>query len=225
MRAWIFDLDGTLVDTVGAHALVWQRNLLGMGMSVPMKIIEFWIGVGGRRLAQQLATYAGRTLTDEQVRQLRELHQAHMAELANPPVVLPGARELLSELSRRSVPWGIATSGRRPAVDHALRALEVDESTPLVTYDDVTRSKPDPQALLLCAAKVGVAPAECVMVGDAVWDMFAARRAEMLPLGVLTGGATRRRLQRAGAARVLRHPRQILQHLDELVAPKQATAD
>jgi HAD superfamily hydrolase (TIGR01549 family) len=213
---FIFDLDGTLVDTVQPHTVVWQRVLANAGIVVPANRIQFWIGAGSKKLAQACLRRGRGAVSPDQLEQMRGEHQRMMQQWANPPIVLPGARELLRFLSEQGVPWGIATSGRRPAVDHAIEALGV-VGCPLVTFHDVSRNKPDPQALLLCANRIGLPPPDCVMVGDAVWDILAALNAKMLPVAVKTGGASERRLKRAGARFLARDPADLLRRIPEIM--------
>src|SRR5918995_305216 len=137
MRALIFDLDGTLVDTVYAHVFAWQRALL-------------------------------------------------------------------VDLRAGGVVHGIATSGRRPEIDRSLEALGIPASTVVVERGDVLRAKPEPDLFLACQERLGVAIRDCYVVGDAVWDLLAARRAGMLSVGLLSGGYGEDELLSAGAFRVYR---------------------
>ncbi len=217
MPAFVFDLDGTLVDTVQPHTVIWQKVLAEARIVVPANRIQFWIGAGSRKLALAAARRAKKSIEPSDLDVMRGKHQAMMAEWANPPVILPGAVGLLRELRDRGIRYGIATSGRHPAVGHALEALQVPAEIPLITFHDVTRNKPHPECLLRCAEKMKVPPSDCIMVGDAVWDILAARNAGMLPVGIRTGGASPRRLRRAGAARLFRDPRHLWFELDSLL--------
>ena len=100
------------------------------------------------------------------------------------------------------MPFGIATSGRRPEIDASLEALGLGSETVVVERGDVERAKPEPDLFLACAAQLAVSPEECYVVGDAVWDLLAARRARMLSIGILSGGYGEDELARAGAFRV-----------------------
>ncbi len=222
LKSFVFDLDGTLVDTVQPHTVTWQRSMSEIGLIVPANRIRFWIGAGSRRLALAMSRRARRVITPTELDQIRARHQQLMAQLSNPPIVLPGAAELLRELTRRGIRWGIATSGRHPAVGHALTALQAPTDTPLVTFNDVSLNKPHPQALLMCAERMEVPATDCWMVGDAVWDIYAARRAGMGPIAVKTGGATAAQLRTAGAKLILRDPQHLLNRLDDLISQASA---
>jgi HAD superfamily hydrolase (TIGR01509 family) len=129
---------------------------------------------------------------------------------------LPGAVELLAELREVGVAHGIATSGRRPEIDASLDALGVGSETVVVERGHVLRAKPEPDLFLACSERIGVPPEECYVVGDAVWDLLAARRARMLSVGLLSGGYGDDELTRAGAFRVYRDAEELRHSLDEL---------
>jgi HAD superfamily hydrolase (TIGR01509 family) len=129
---------------------------------------------------------------------------------------LPGARELLASLTELGVPWAIATSGRMESAQPALESLGLHPETPVITRDKVAHAKPDPDLFLAAAARLGVDIAHSVVVGDSVWDLLAARRANALGIGLLSGGYGEEELVRAGAYRVYEDPAALLRHLDEI---------
>jgi HAD superfamily hydrolase (TIGR01509 family) len=129
---------------------------------------------------------------------------------------LPEAVELLAALRALGVSHGIATSGQRPEIDASLDVLGVGKETVVVERGDVRRAKPEPDLFLTCAERIGVRAEECFVVGDAVWDLLAARRARMLSVGLLSGGYGEDELTRAGAFRVYRDTRELRESLDEL---------
>ena len=137
-------------------------------------------------------------------------------ELLPDPRPLPGAVDLLRRLRERSVPFGIATSGRRPEIDRSLEMLHVPDAIPVIDRGDVLRAKPEPDLFLACQERLGVDVRDCFVVGDAVWDLLAARRAGMLSVGVLSGGYGEDELTRAGAYRVYRDTAELDDSLDEL---------
>jgi phosphoglycolate phosphatase-like HAD superfamily hydrolase len=123
---------------------------------------------------------------------------------------------LLAFLREQDVPHGIATSGRRPEIDASLEALGVPPDTVVVDRGDVLRAKPEPDLFLACQERLGVAVRDCYVIGDAVWDLLAARRAGMLSIGLLTGGYGEDELLGAGAFRVYRGADELLASIDEL---------
>jgi HAD superfamily hydrolase (TIGR01509 family) len=216
MPALIFDLDGTLVDTVYAHVFAWQRALAQTGMSIDGWRIHRRVGMSGGLFTRAVARELGRELTDEEAAEVQSLHGALFRELLPERRALPGARELLTHLRHTAVTHGIATSGRRPEIDASLEALGVPDDTVVVERGEVARAKPEPDLFVECARRLGAAPGDCYVVGDAVWDLLAARRAGMLSVGLLTGGYGSDELERAGAYRVYRDAAELRISLDEL---------
>jgi HAD superfamily hydrolase (TIGR01549 family) len=214
--ALIFDLDGTLVDTVYAHVFAWQRALAERGMSIDGWKIHRRIGMSGGLFARALGRELGRELTEAETVAIQDRHSELFGELTRERRALPGAGALLAGLQEHGVPHGIATSGRRPDIDASLQALNVAEGTVVVERGDVARAKPEPDLFLECARRLDMPAEDCFVVGDAVWDLLAARRARMLGIGVLTGGYGEDELLKAGAYRVYRDANDLHAALDEL---------
>jgi len=212
----IFDLDGTLVDTVYAHVFAWQRALAEAGLPIEGWRIHRRIGMSGGLFTRAVAREVGRPLDDEEVEALQRRHGTLFRDLLPERRPLPGAPELLSDLRDLGIPHGIATSGRRPEIDGSLDALGVPAETVVVERGEVLRAKPEPDLFLACQERMGVSPGDCYVVGDAVWDLLAARRGGMLSVGLLTGGYGEDELTRAGAYRVYRDPAELRISLDEL---------
>jgi HAD superfamily hydrolase (TIGR01509 family) len=216
MRALIFDLDGTLVDTVYAHVFAWQRALAEAELPIEAWKIHRRIGMSGGLFTRAVAREVGRPLTGGEAEAIQARHGELFRELLPERRPLPGAVQLLAELRELGVAYGIATSGRRPEIDSSLAALGVGEDTVVVERGRVQRAKPEPDLFLACAEQLGVPADECFVVGDAVWDLLAARRAHMLCIGLLSGGYGEDELIRAGAFRVYRDPQELRGSLDEL---------
>jgi HAD superfamily hydrolase (TIGR01509 family) len=216
MRTLIFDLDGTLVDTVYAHVFAWQRALAEAGLPIDGWRIHRRIGMSGGLFARAVAREAGRPLGDDEAEAIQQRHGALFRELLPSRRPLPGAIDLLAFLREHGIPHGIATSGRRPEIDASLEALGVPPETVVVERGDVLRAKPEPDLFLACQERIGVAISDCYVVGDAVWDLLAARRAGMLSVGLLSGGYGEDELQAAGAFRVYRDAAELHRSIDEL---------
>jgi len=216
MTALIFDLDGTLVDTVYAHVFAWQRALAERGMAIDGWRIHRRIGMSGGLFTRAVGRELGRALDEAEAHALQDRHGELFREMLPERRALPGAVSLLAALRAGGVVHGIATSGRRPEIDASLAVLDVPDKTVVVQRGDVERAKPAPDLFLECARRLDADTDECFVVGDAVWDLLAARRARMLSIGLLSGGYGDDELTRAGAFRVYRDPAELHSALDEL---------
>lgn len=215
-QAFLFDLDGTLVDSVYQHVLAWRDALDEMGLELAVWRIHRKIGMSGGLFANALMRETGDALTAEDAGRLRLLHAEAYRERAAQVRLLPGAREILAFLTESGVPWAIATSGYLESAGPTIEQLGVPEGVPIVTRDLVAHAKPDPDLFLSAAERLGVDITESVVVGDSVWDLLAARRARALGVGLLSGGYGQDELERAGAYRVYEDPADLLRHLDEV---------
>ncbi len=216
MPALIFDLDGTLIDTVYAHVFSWQRALAEAGMAIDSWRIHRRMGMSGGLFTRAVARELGRELSPAEADALQGRHGELFHQFLPERRPLPGAIELLRFLREQGIPYGIATSGRRPEIDASLEALDVGDETVVVERGHVLRAKPAPDLFLNCQQRLGVAVDECFVVGDAVWDLLAARRARMLSIGLLSGGYGEDELNQAGAFRVYRDTAELHKSLDEL---------
>jgi HAD superfamily hydrolase (TIGR01509 family) len=216
MKALIFDLDGTLIDSVYAHVFAWQRALDEAGLPIVGWRIHRRIGMSGGIFARAVAREAGRPLSDEGAEAVQRRHGELFRELLPDRRPLPGAIDLLAFLRSEGIPHGIATSGRHPEIDASLEALGIPGDTVVVDRGDVLRAKPEPDLFLACQERLGVDIRDCYVVGDAVWDLLAARRAGMLSVGLLTGGYGEDELLAAGAFRVYRGADELRDSIDEL---------
>jgi HAD superfamily hydrolase (TIGR01509 family) len=216
MAALIFDLDGTLIDTVYAHVFSWQRALAEAGMPIDAWRIHRRIGMSGGLFVRAAARELGRQIDADEAELLQRRHGELFREFLPERRPLPGAVKLLHELGKAGVPYGIATSGRRPEIDASLEALRVPPQVVVIERGDVARAKPEPDLFLACQKRMGVRQDECYVVGDAVWDLLAARRAGMLSIGLLSGGYGEDELTSGGAYRVYRDAADLHASLDEL---------
>jgi HAD superfamily hydrolase (TIGR01509 family) len=214
--AFLFDLDGTLIDSVYQHVLAWHEALEEVGFSLGVWRIHRRIGMSGGLLVQALSREIGQRLTPEQAEALQERHAAAFARYRGSIPLLPGARELLQQLSRAKVPYAIATSGRREGAQRALERLGITAEIPVITRQEVQRAKPDPDLFLAAAERLNVPITTAMVVGDSVWDLLAARRAGCLGIGLLSGGYGKDELEQVGAYRVYQDPADLLLHLDEV---------
>lgn len=202
--AVLFDLDGTLVDTVNVRIAAWELALVHAGLPTSRDILAPLIGLDGRRLAREVAAGAGRPIDEAQSDEIDRASGEIYARLNHSPQPLPGVVGLLTELDRRRIPWAIATSSRKDQVAASVAALGLPREPIIVDASHVRHAKPAPDLLLLAAQELSIEPGTCWYVGDATWDMLAAVAAGMVAIGVLAGSAVdTAALQRAGAAMVV----------------------
>ena len=197
--AVIFDLDGTLVDTVGTRIAAWLRVFDEEGIPADRGHVAALIGSDGRRLAREVAGAAGITLEDGRDEAIDARCGAIFAELNAQPRPLPGVHELLARLETAGVPWAIATSSRREQVAPSVDTLGLDRQPLIVDGSHVEHAKPAPDLLLLAARELRAEPPACWYVGDSTWDMLAASAAGMVPIGVTSGAVDAATLLRSGA--------------------------
>ncbi len=214
--AFLFDLDGTLIDSVYQHVLAWHEALEEMGLSLAVWRIHRRIGMSGGLLVQALGREIGRRLTSDQAQELQKRHAAAYERYQGAIQPLPGARDLLQQLSRTRVPFAIATSGRPEGARSAVERLAIGAEVPVITRQEVQRAKPDPDLFLAAAERLNVPIGRAMVVGDSVWDLLAARRAGCLGVGLLSGGYGKEELEQVGAYRVYQDPADLLNHLDEV---------
>ena len=214
--SFLFDLDGTLIDSVYQHVIAWQAALSAIGIDLSVWRIHRRIGMSGGLFVSALLRETGRKLSKADIDQLQLAHAERYRAQLDAVTPLPGARELLGFLTDAGVPWAIATSGYAATARPALGLLELPENTPMVTRDLVRHAKPDPDLFLAAAALLDVEPRHAYVVGDSVWDLLAAQRAGALGVGLLSGGYGREELERAGAYRVYADPAELLGRIDEL---------
>ena len=218
--AFLFDLDGTLVDSVYNHVRAWHLALRDEGIELSVWRIHRKIGMSGGLFTNQLLRELGIELNPETIQRLRTRHAEHFLALASEVVPLPGAADLLKTLSELELPWGIATSGRMQTASANLRSLGVDpQSAVVVTRDQVNYAKPDPDLFVEAARRLGTTTQGSYVIGDSIWDMIAAARCGALGIGLLSGGYGREELQQAGALGVYDDPADMLLQVDE-IAPR-----
>ncbi len=215
--AFLFDLDGTLVDSVYQHVLAWREALETEGIDLSVWRIHRKIGMSGGLFTNMLLRETQVEIDPARVERLQRLHAEAYKRNRADVRPLPGATALLNTLTTAQIPWAIATSGRIESAGPILDKLGVDLSrVPVVTRDQVKFAKPEPDLFLVAAERLGVRIETASVVGDSVWDMLAATRARALGIGLLSGGYGLEELERAGAYRVYEDPADLLKHLDEV---------
>lgn len=215
--AFVFDLDGTLIDSVYQHVIAWSEALTGEGLVLPISRIHRKIGMSSELFAKQIFKELPDDVAADRISRVKKRQGEIFGRQAPHIEPLPGASALLAALTRANIPWAIATSGSPEDTASNLKKLDVDASQATVlTGDDVRQGKPEPDVFLAAAERLGVSVERVYVVGDSTWDMLGARRCHALGLGLKSGGVGEEELQRAGALRVYEDPADLLDHLDEL---------
>ena len=214
--AVLFDLDGTLIDSVYEHVIAWAASLRSVGIVVPKWKIHRRVGMSGKSMIRQLLRESEIHRRAVKVAPLEEKHDAAFKKAAGGIRPLPGSRELLHYLSQSDIPWAIATTGNRKQTRHLLMDLKTPPQTVVITGDDVVKAKPSPDIFVLAAKRLGVPIENCIVVGDSPWDMLAAGRRKALGVGILAGGYSKGELEESGAFRVYADPAEMLLHIEDL---------
>ena len=216
--AVLFDLDGTLIDSVYEHVQAWWNTLNGAGIVVPKWMIHRRVGMSGKSFVTELL----REFAPEKkvnLDELEEEHDARIRKVVSEIAPLRGADRLLAHLRRSKVRFAIATTGNREQTSLLLKKLKVPAGTPVLTGDDAQKAKPSPDIFLAAAKRLKSPLSDCIVVGDSVWDLLAAGRKGALGVGMLSGGYGEEELHRAGAFRIYSDPEDMLLHLEQLGLP------
>ncbi len=214
--AFLFDLDGTLIDTAYAHVSAWSSALKSAGISIPDWKIHRRIGMSGQSLLRQVLREHGSKGRKANLQKLEEKHANFFNKQIRQIQPLPGAEKLLRHLTRQRVRWAIATTGGQAQTKKLLGVLSIPNNAKVVTGDDVEKAKPSPEIFVTAAEQLGVPIEHCIVVGDSIWDMLAAGRRRALGVGVLCGGYSQDELEESGAFRVYADPADMLEHIEDL---------
>ena len=213
-EAILFDLDGTLVDTVPIRAESWRRAFREFGMEAPIEELGQYMGSDGRWLAGEVGRAHGRELDWVERDALDRSSGDIFSELNRQPAPLPGATELLTALEATDrLAYAIATASQPGQVMVSVNSLHLPTEPHITDASHVKLAKPEPDLLLETARQLGVAPGKCWYVGDSRWDMMAGARAGMIGVAVTTGATPAQALLEAGATIALPN---LLPLLDEL---------
>lgn len=220
MPAVLFDLDGTLIDSVYEHVQAWWSTLSGAGILVPKWMIHRRVGMSGKSFVTELLReFAPKKKVN--IDKLEKEHDARIVAAISEIQPLRGTNELLKHLHRSKIRIAIATTGNRKQTSLLLKKIKVPNGMPVLTGDDADKAKPSPDIFMAAAQSLKVQLSNCIVVGDSVWDLLAAGRKGALSVGVLSGGYGEEELHRAGAFRIYSDPEDMLLHLEQLGLPGQ----
>jgi len=196
----LFDLDGTLVDTVETRIRAWMDTFDEAGIPADRDQVASLIGADGKKLAREVAAASGKELADDRAEAIDKRSGEVYDKLNTDPQPIPGVRDVLFALGRSTLPWAVATSSRREQTRTSIGALQLPAEPKIVDGSHVEHAKPAPDLLLLAARELNVQPQRCWYVGDSTWDMLAANAAGMVAIGMAYGAATADQLREAGAS-------------------------
>jgi HAD superfamily hydrolase (TIGR01509 family) len=219
LPALLFDLDGTLIDSVFQHVTSWSEALRGSGIVIPQWKIQRRVGMSGKNFLKELLREGVPTPKKINLDELEQKHDAFFSRTIPNLERLPGANELLEHLSLHKIRAAIATTGGRKATSALLTKLKLPREFPVVTGDDVKKAKPAPDIFVAAAKGLQVPIEDCIVIGDSVWDLLAAGRKSALGVGLLSGGTAAAELESAGAFRVYSDPADLLMHIEQLGLP------
>lgn len=214
--ALIFDLDGTLVDSVYEHVAAWHIAFASAGVTVPAFEYHKRVGMTGAMLVSSISDAFDLDLSQDTKKAIEKQHSDEYHRHIDRAMPVPGVERLWRTLAAKKIGWAIATSANPDDAEKLLKVARVPHGAVVVTKADETESKPSPEPFARAAEKLGVNLCDSVVVGDAVWDMLSSRRAGALGVGVLTGGYAREELVAAGAYRVYRDAGEMARRLTEL---------
>jgi HAD superfamily hydrolase (TIGR01509 family) len=210
--AVLFDIDGTLVDSNYLHVHAWQRAFSELGFAVESWRIHRRIGMDGSVLVDELVP----DISDDAADRAKELNSRYYLDLTGLLRPLPGALELLDAVAAMGLQVVLATSAPEDELAVLRKVLDRDDLVSAITSSgDVDTAKPQPDIVEVALKRAGVEPERAVFVGDAAWDVRAAKRAGVVCIGVESGGVDRAVLQAEGAVAVFENPRDLLDHLGD----------
>ena len=210
--AVLFDIDGTLVDSNYLHVHAWHRAFAEEDRFVESWRVHRGIGMDGSTLLEELVPDV-----DDDVRErLSDLHSRFYAETTGLLRPLPGALRLLGAIAASGLQVVLATSAPESELEVLRKILGRDDILSAVTSsEDVETAKPEPGIVQVALDRAGVPPDRAVFVGDSIWDVRAAARADVACICLETGGTDRHRLLDEGAIAVYADPGDLIDHLDD----------
>lgn len=214
VRAVLFDVDGTLVDSNYLHVQAWGDALVEVNHPAPSWRVHRAIGMDSHELLERMLGDDA----DELGERTSALHGRYFADLADRLRAFAGARDLLRALHSRGISVVLATSAPESELARLREVLDAEDAISAVTSSaDVERAKPRPDVVRAALSKADVGPEDAVLVGDAVWDGVAARRAAVDFIGLRSGGIGGDELTDAGATAIYDDPYDLLINLDSSV--------
>lgn len=214
VTAAIFDIDGTLVDSVDLHAAAWQAAMREFGRDVPFEEVRTQIGKGGDQL---LPVFFSKAELERFGKAIEARRAATYKHDCLPKVrAFPGTRELFERLRADRRRIALASSSPHDEIGHYKRLARIEDLVDVeVSKDDVEHSKPCPDVFAAALAKLGLGAGACVAIGDTPYDAEAAGKLGLRTIGVLCGGFPEEWLRAAGCVSIFRDPADLLARYEE----------
>ncbi|HVF49253.1 MAG TPA: HAD family hydrolase [Pyrinomonadaceae bacterium] len=215
IKAVIFDIDGTLVDSVDFHAKAWQRTFERFGREVAFEEVRQQIGKGGDQL---LPVFFSRAELDDYGEELEKYRgELYKREYLPRVLAFPRVRELFERIRDDGKRIALASSAKEDELGAYKKIARIEDLVEEETSaDDADKSKPHPDIFQATLARLGdVEPADTVVVGDTPYDAEAAMKANLPTIGVLCGGFPEDQLRAAGCVRIYRDPADLLANYDQ----------
>jgi HAD superfamily hydrolase (TIGR01549 family) len=213
--AFIFDIDGTLVDSNELHVDSWDRAFRRFGKHFSREQLRAQIGKGSDQ-------YLPEFLTPEEIKRLGKELDEYRSELFKKEYLprvrpFPKVRELFERIHKDKKDIVLASSGKKPDTEYYVDLLKIgDFITGCVSGDDADRSKPAPDIFAASLEKLSeISSAEAVTVGDTRFDIEAAKKTGLITIAFLCGGTAESVLREAGAIAIYRDPADFLEHYDQ----------
>ena len=224
IKAVIFDIDGTLVDSVDLHARAWQDALRQFGHDVPFEDVRQQIGKGGDQLIPVFLTKQEQLRCGAELEEYRgKIWKSQYMQYVKP---FPKVRELVERILRDGLQVALASSAKADELEQYKHIAHVDDLIKKETSsDDAERSKPYPDIFQAALAKLHhVDPAEAVVIGDSPYDAQAANKAGIRSIGVLSGGFPEEQLRAAGYIAIYKDCADLLAHYEDSPLAQRAAA-
>ncbi len=214
LNALIFDVDGTLVDNNGLHALAWERAFRLAGYDLTADEIFPHIGKGGDMLVPSLIGFDKDRIDGDEI---RDFHTAEFKSMIASVRAFPGVPELMHELNDKGVKIALASSAKKSELERYITMISNGAKIDvIVSGDDVRKTKPAPDIFSLALDRLKTKREKSAVVGDSAWDVIAADRLGVRSIILLSGG-NESALNACAPAKIYKDPRDLLAHLGEVL--------
>jgi HAD superfamily hydrolase (TIGR01549 family) len=220
IKAIIFDLDGTLVDSVKYHAEAWVKAFKEYGYDFSPETLSKQIGKGSEFIVGELlSSEEAEKLHSDIAEYRKQYYQDNLLEKVQP---FPKVKELFEKIEGDGIKIVLASSARKDTIEHYKKLLDIEDLIDGATStDDVEQSKPEPDIFTSALAKLdNIEPEEVIVVGDSPYDAIAAKKVNLTTIGLLGGGFSAETLTDAGCAAIYQDPADLLAHYPQFLEVK-----